>query len=56
MDTFFSSIYFYAGVRGYRRRPLGGVVEWLRGLESVTGASIHTVMSSTWEKCHFWGN
>lgn len=53
---FFSScvVYFYAVVRGYRRRPLGGVVERLRGLENVTEASIRTVVSSTWEKCHFW--
>lgn len=53
---FFSCVvYFYAGVRGYHRRPLGGLVERLRGLGNVTGASIHTVVSSsTWEKCHFW--
>lgn len=54
---FFSCVvYFYAGVRGYCRRPLGGVVERLRGLENFSGASIQTVVSSMWEKCHFWVN
>lgn len=56
MDTFFLLLFvcFYGGVHGYRRRPLGGVVEQLRGLENVTGASIPTVVRSMWEKCHFW--
>lgn len=50
-------LFFYIGVRGYRRHPVGGVLfvwetpEWFRTFENVT--YIEKVVSSKWGKFNF---